>query len=290
MTSLVKLAKSPRVRLLAIGRPKAGKTGMLAHVINSGRYEVGVMDFDNNPDPLVAYVKPEFHQNVSIITLEDKYRNEQKWVKWSGEPTAFTRAWNLFDNWDDGEGHQWGPVKKWGRNRILVVDGASGLNEAAFNRERYYQGVTPVSTKSRDWGIAMNDEDMFFARITDDTLGCHVIVTAHIKDVGPKLETYGKEDSAVLKEAKDLLSKMKAMSVPSRTYAAVLGSGLPLNVARHFPAVIKVEARKDGRRVLITQPTGDDIDLGVPAVGIDRELPQETGLLTIFNAITGGVE
>src|SRR5260221_11782751 len=120
MPSLDQLAAAPRFRGMVMGLPKAGKTGAAACLANAG-WEIGILDFDDNPDPLVAFVRPECRKNVSIVTLWDKInlgapKGGKDMVGLSDEPTALVNAFKALNNWGKFEPeHDWGPVRTWGR-------------------------------------------------------------------------------------------------------------------------------------------------------------------------------
>lgn len=290
MTSLVKLAQSPRVRMMVSGRPKAGKTGALVSLINSGRYKVGILDYDNNPEPLIAFVKPEFRDNVSIITLEDKLWFDDMGAKkiiTQGEPTAFRRGMLALNNWDDKEGHAWGPVRKWGPDYILVEDSLTSMGEAAFRRIMHINNRTKLSPRDKDWGLAMQDENAHLEILCGDDFQCHVVMMAHLKRLDPKMIREDKDDSDAMSTAKDLMTLRAAQLADDHEYPSALGRALPPEILKHFPVSVKLETR-GGRRVIITKPEeGLKFDVGVPAANVANELPIESGLLTIFEAITG---
>lgn len=286
MTMLSAIAKDPRVRMLFVGRPKVGKTGALACLANAG-YEIGVLDFDNNPEPLAAFVLPQFQDNVSVLPLEDKmqFAEDKKGVWLKDEPLAFRKMWRALEKWPDKD---WGPVNKWGRNRILVLDSASGMGDVALKQAKFVNNHTPWYGFDSDYSLAMSNEESALGKLTSNEFNCHVIVICHMKMIGPKVERETEKDKPEVRDAKALISKANAETIPTRWYPAVLGRALPQVVAQHFPIMIQGEIR-DGRRVILTQPQ-DDFELGVPVAKIDPELPLNTGLLTIFNAVTGGLK
>lgn len=274
----------PRLRALIVGHPKAGKTGSLVSLINAG-YKVGILDFDNNPDPLVAYVKAEARENVSIITLEDVLRNETKFIGVSGEPSAFRRALQALDKWVDNEGTEWGPVKAWDNHHVLVFDSMNGMGRAAFRRTRFVNNRTILTTRDSDWGAAMADQEAMIEKLTSSEFQCHIIGISHLKMIGPKLERISNDDNEDMRRAKSELSLTHVQEIPTKWYPSALGRALPQNIAEHFPAMILAKTKEgSGQRVLITKPT-DGLDLGIPASGVPAELPIEDGLLKIVSAI-----
>lgn len=285
-------ARNPRFRGILMGRPKKGKTGALAALVNSGRFEVALLDFDGNPDPLYAFVDPQFYDRVSIKTLEDNLRDDGKRISVSGEPTAFRDALRVLDKWVDDEGRDWGAVKDWTGGvgtlehpaRVLVCDTLTSMGDAAFNRRRYYR---PAGSKAddadSDWGAAMRDQNSMLTKLATSRYSCHVILNSHIKYIEPRLPRGDKNESQEMREAKQRLFVEKADNMQTRLCPSALGQALPPEVARHFPAVILADERA-GKRLLITGGE-EGMDLGVPAKGIKRTYPLETGLLTIIDAV-----
>lgn len=284
MTSLSKLAlpEARRVRGMIAGYPGTAKTGSLACLANAG-YKLGILDFDNNPDPLIEYVLPEFRENVSIITLEDRVRNSERRMEVTGEPTAFRKAMRALDKWDDGEGCQWGPVADWDNSYVLVWDSLTSGGQAAFNRVLHVNNRNATNTRDSDWGAAMKDEDFAMEKLTSNEFSCNVIVLAHLKMIGPKIERYGKDDSDDIKAAKDAISLENSTAVRTKLYPSALGRALPQEIVKHFPYYLMTDTDASGRRFIRTQPF-EDMPLKCPVKGISKELSIEDGLLKIFEA------
>lgn len=281
--------QNPKVRMMVLGYPKAGKTGALASLVNSGKFEIGLLDFDHNPDPLYAYVDPRYFERVSILTLEDVLEDkDNKKLVVKGEPTAFRNGFRAIDHWVDDAGLDWGPVKDWGPERILVVDSLTSMGEAAFRRRRGYrtQGRMGDDQES-DWGAAQRDQMNFVEHVSSPRFACNVLVLSHIKQIEPKILRETPKDSEDIKKAKAAISLARAENTEIRKYPSALGNAIAPEIARFLPAVVLVDGDRQGRRKIIT--SGEPgFDLGVPAKGLDRVLPLETGLLTIFEAILNG--
>jgi hypothetical protein len=282
--SLAQMKEAPRFRGLIVGHPKAGKTGSLVSLANAG-YKVAILDFDNNPDPLMAYVKPECRDNVSIVTLEDGLRDDPKFVAVAGEPKAFRRALQVLDKWVDNEGTDWGPVKDWDNRYVLTFDSLNGLGRAAFRRTRFVNNRNILTTRDTDWGSAMHDQEAMIEKLTSAEFRCNVIGMAHLKMIGPKLERISQDDDNDVRKAKAEISRANAEEIPTRWYPSALGRALPQTIAEHFPSMILAKVDdKTGNRLLYTKPF-DGLDLGVPAQGLPASLPVESGMATIFAAI-----
>lgn len=291
MPSLTELAENRLLRIILVGHPKAGKTGAVACLANAG-WEIGILDFDNNPDPLVEYVNPEARDRVSIITLQDKVRfgaprGGKEMVDVDEDATALTRAFRALDNWEKGDpSHPWGAVRTWGPNRILMCDSLTGMGDASFDRIKVINNRGGGRVTDADYNLAMNDQDYLLKKVMGE-YHCHVIVTAHLKMIGPKIERFAKDDAPELVEAKLAISAANAEKVETRWYPSALGRALPQNILRRIPAAALVEAR-DGRQRIVIKPQANlDLDLGVPVSLPKSILDQATGLLQIMQAYTG---
>lgn len=74
MATLAQLSKNAPQRVMIYGPPKAGKTKLLADLVNAG-YEVILFDLDNGWQVLLNWVKPEFFDKVTIIQIPDTQKD-----------------------------------------------------------------------------------------------------------------------------------------------------------------------------------------------------------------------
>lgn len=283
-----------RVRMMVCGRPKTAKTGgVIAPLLDAG-FEVGVLNFDDNMDPVYSFASPEALTRLSVVTCQDRVRlgsgdgGGKDYVQVSGEPMALRRAFQALDNWDKADPeHPWGPVKTWGTNRVLVLDSLTSMGEAAFNRVRSINGRNRGNTRDSDWGVAMDDQANMLAKLMSSEFACHVICLAHLKIIGPKEPRLQGEKDEDLIDIKVAIAKANAELVPTRLYPSALGRALPQEVLRHVPAAVIADTIGD-RRVFITKPRADvAADVGVPGKIKDTVDIEKNGILDIFEAITG---
>ena len=277
-----------RLRLMMLGRPKAGKTGAVAALLNAG-FRVALLDFDLNPEPLLTF-GPASTDRLSIISLRDKLIPQRDGtLAVRDEPTAMTKAHRALDDWGKvSPAHPWGPVNKWGSDTVLVLDSLTGFGDAAFNTVLFINGRGPGQIRDLDWGAAMRMEDNFLSWLVGPDFHCHLIVTAHLKMIGPKVERFNeKNDDAELVKAKTAISLANAENMPTRYYPTALGRALPQEILRRVPASVLVE-QVDGKRWIFTTPPNDmPIDIGVPMKGVKARYPQEEGLLEIMAGVCG---
>jgi len=281
-------SKTRIVKGLCVGLPGSGKTGSLASIINSGRYNVRMLDFDANYDPLHEYVKPEFYDKIEIKTFQDKLKMGTEKIIPSGAPRAFEQGIKLLDNWkytdaETGEVIDYGPITTWGPSEVLVVDTLTSMGKAAFRRVLYQQNRLTKGVRQKDWGLAMDDQEACIELLMHDNVKCNVLVMAHLKLVGPPREEAG--DSEEEKEAKKAIQSI----IPHRLYPSALGRELPQKIASNFPYVLLYRSKVQGGKVKRTILTSaqQDVDVKVPVAAIEKELPIETGLLTLFEAVQG---
>ena len=284
-------AKQRLVKALCLGYPGSAKTGSLAALINSGRYNVRILDFDGNYDPLLEYVKPEFYDKVEIRTFQDKLKMGTDKIIPNGPPRAFELAMKLLDNWkytdkETGEEIDLGPVSTWGPQDVLVLDSLTALGTAAMRRVLHQTNRLSKGPTQRSWLLAMDDQENCIKILTNESIKCNVLVTAHLKMVGPKQEE--EKDS---EETKDAKHKMQSI-IPFRLYPSALGRELPPKIASNFPYVLLYTSKVIGnkvKRTILTAPR-EDVDIKVPLVKIEKELPVEDGLLTLFETVQGKKE
>lgn len=285
-----------RLRLMALGRPKAGKTGMLVPALKAG-FRVALLDFDGNPDPLLA-LAPECRDRLGIVTLRNKL-----WTRSDGtrsplghsaaakrEPRAWLNAGRALDDWGslDPE-HPWGAADTWGEDTILVWDSLTGAGDAAWHHMLFLNNRDVGRIRRQDWVTAMALENDLLEQLVGPFYNCHLIVTSHVKLIGPQTQDDTQDDDDDLKSAKHAIAAAQASTLPTRYYPTALGRALPQEILRRVPASVYVEST-DERRVWTKPPTRDGetmpIDLGVPGVKA-ASLKHDTALLDIMEAVCG---
>lgn len=289
MANAAKLLSDRRVFALVVGYPGSGKTGALSPLIDAG-FKIRMMDFDGNPDPLFEYVKDKSKlENVDIVHLDDKLRAGQRFI----EPmdvvnnSAFKRGLDLMDQWKykeaDGTEVNLGKSKDWGPDTIVVLDSLTSMGAAAFRRVRALLNKTATNTTQQVWGIAQGEQEDFIRKLKNPDNRFHVIVLSHLVMIGP--EDVKEDDKDLTKELKERIAQI----VPTRLYPSALGKKLPQNIAQHFPTVLRAQAKygpgNTVTRRLFLAPT-EEVDLKIPAAKIEPILPIETGMLTVFQALS----
>ncbi len=285
------LTREKALRILSLGWPGGGKTGALACLANAG-FKLRILDFDGKRGvPLASYVKPEYYKNVSTLTFSEKLRGGQKFIEVSGIPEAFAAGVRAMDHWkyitEDGEEIDLGRSRDWGPDTIVVLDTGTAMGRAAKRRVVAMNNRTPLNTRDSDWGTAMEEEGAFLEKLTSPKNRHHVIVNYHLKALGPREARKG--DSDALKEIKE----READLIPTRLYPSAMGSkSAPQNLGQYFATSVLIEPKYgvggSVKRVICTQPRAE-LDLKI-AADFPKPLPIETGMLTIFETLLGGLE
>lgn len=289
MVAATQLMQGHAVRAMLTGYPGAGKTGALACLANAG-FKLRILDYDGNLEPLLQYTRPECLHNIDIISLEDELRGGLKTMETVGLPTAFADGLKAMDRWRykdpvTGEDVDLGKSKEWGPDHVVVLDSLTAMGKASMRRVEAMTNKTPLNRTDGTWGTAMAEQDAFIEKLTSSRNRFHVIVTAHLKMIGPKDLRQG--DSDLTKEIKERQAEL----VPTRLFPSALGRALPPEIGGHFPTLLLVECEHKGsktRRVIRTLPR-PELDVKVPAPNLPSELDIEDGLLRIFDKLTGGV-
>lgn len=82
----------------------------------------------------------------------------------------------LADFPDDRTGTRFGPVDRWGPDRLLALDSLTGINPIAMS---LVVGGKPVKSQA-DWGIAQDQIEKLLRQLTD-ACKCHFVLTAHVE-------------------------------------------------------------------------------------------------------------
>jgi len=286
MANAKDLKKSRPARIMLVGYPGTGKTGALACLANAG-YKLRVLDFDGNLEPLLLFTEDDSLENIDILSFHDELRGGLKSIEPKGRPDAFAEALKAMDHWKytDGDGNDvdLGRSKDWGPDTVVVLDSLTSMGRAAMRRAMSFLNKTPLNRTDQTWGFAMQEQEAFIEKLASPMNKHHVIVTAHLKMLGPKEVRKGDNDVTI--KAKEEAAEL----VPTRLFPSALGRALPPQIGGHFPTLLLVEPKFYGskvKRVIHTLPR-PELDLKVPAPDLPATVPIEDGLVTIFNKLKG---
>jgi hypothetical protein len=249
------------LKILYIGTSGTGKTGSLISLIQAG-YSLRIVDMDNGLDSLrvlIAKHCPDLPRGqVQSQSFKDKMRAGPAGPTLAGAPTAYVKAVKALDTWDDGT-----KPEAWGPKHILVLDSLTSFGRAAFFWAR---SMNPTSKEPRQWYYAAQDcvSDMI-QMLVGDTMLTNVIVISHID----------------FRTSQDGLTK---------GFVSSIGKALGPKLPREFNHLISAEIRGSGhalQRKILTWPTAMlDLKTSDPWK-VEKELPLETGLATLFKTLKG---
>lgn len=245
-------------KILYLGDSGTGKTGSLVSLVSAG-YKLHVLDFDNGLDVLKEFAKrdcPDKLANVDYETVRDQYKAGPTGPMVAGVPKALVNSLKLLNKWSDES-----VPAEWGPDHILVVDSLTGLGKAAFE---WAKGMNPGAKEPRQWyHQAQQAVDNVLSMLTSEAFHANVIIIAHVQFVE-------QSDGSV------------------RGYANTIGKALGPMVPTYFNTMVLAKSQGSGtnvKRSILTVPTSM-IDLKNPApFKVDKELPLESGLATIFNKL-----
>lgn len=253
MPTLDEHQSSDFTKLLYIGDSSTGKTGSLVSLLADG-YSFKIIDMDNGLDALVGYARKAGLDlsKVEYETFKDQYRSTKAGPIIKGQPKAFTEALDKMTKWSEIEDPK----------VIFVLDSLTHYGKAAYEWAR---GMNPLAKEPRTWFYAaqqavLNTLDL----LTGKDFKMNVIVISHVN----------------YKELQEGVNK---------GHPSAIGSAIGPTIASYFNTLLLAESSGSGtntRRRIKTMPTGT-IDLKVPNPDVERELPLETGLSTIFSTLKG---
>lgn len=255
------------VKGLYLGDSGGGKTGSLASLVKAG-FKLRVLDFDNLLGSLVQYVKltcPENLKNVAYQTFTDKLKGtsvpgmmQGKVIKVmpisDGTPTAFSRAMTQLNHWKTDD-EDLGVPGTWGADTVVVIDTLTTMSTAAF---RYCEALNPLAMEPQStYFAAQRMITNVLALLASDQFATNVLVLAHLD--------YSENQYNIMKG-----------------FPRAIGSAMRTQIATFFNCVLLAEDQKWIR----TKSTGI-VDLKNPiAFRVEEKLPLETGLATLFAALT----
>lgn len=286
MTTLADL--KPVFKGFGCGRPKTGKTGSLASLINTGLYNVRIISLDAGLTTLYTYVKPEYRDKVETVRLkEDLYVDTAGELKFKSPPRVFGKVMSLLFKWEytDEQGNEidHGHVRTWGPSDVLVIDQLTDLCESAMWNTLKIEGRIDRGPRLRDYGLAQTQVDLCMDLLASDSIPCHVIMLGHVQIIGPK--EADETDSDDVKEDKRKLAQI----IPFRQYPKAIGRAQPPVIAGSLPFVLYYNTRPVGNTVkrVIETHAREDFDISVPLEGVPKELDISDGLAKIFAAVRG---
>lgn len=241
-------------RTLLVGDSGSGKSGALLALIMAG-YNIKMLDYDGCAIALVVLIRkycPERIDQFDYITLRDKFQSHpSKGLCIKGPARAYTQGLKYLNTWDDGS-----TPAEWGHDTFFVMDTLTTFGRAAY---LWAQSIQPTYKDPRKWyGEAQDSIKIFLDLVTSVEFKTNVIISSHLQ--------FESEDS------------------PKKQITAIgkaLGGEIP-KVFNNMLLVSKSGTGDNVKRVIETRATPQvDVKNICPWV-IDKKLPQETGLATIY--------
>jgi hypothetical protein len=188
------------VNVLIQGPAGTGKTHSLGTIADySPDLHLHYFAFENGAESLRGYwtdrgkpIPPNVHiftidrATASWLEMADQVKHvntlSYEALKKSTDPNRskydqfekFLRTFNDVRE-DSTEGSRFGSVDTWGTNRVLAIDGLTGLGQAAM------QAVIggKADRDQKDWGLAQNLLENLLRRLCDNTR-CHFVLLSHV--------------------------------------------------------------------------------------------------------------
>lgn len=187
------------VNVMLMGPGGSGKTFSIGTLVDLGKYEVFYLGLENGIESLIGYwvdrgkpIPSNLHwaqamghtagfaelldsaTKANTLTFESltKQQDTNK-SKFDGMRKLLTLLHNFVD---ERTGESFGPVDKWGTDRILILDGLTGLGNAAMAN---LIGGKAVRSQS-DWGVAQSFVMNSLENLTNNC-PCHFVLIAHVE-------------------------------------------------------------------------------------------------------------
>lgn len=183
-------------KVLLMGMPGAGKTYQLVSLLEAG-LEVFVIFTEQGKESLlhacrergvsteklhyarISAGSPGFGTMRKVARMvnmnEQKDLQSMKGIE-NKNFQQFIELYGLCENFIDQHGNEFGDVSTWENDRVLVIDGLSGINQMSMD---LVVGAKPYKTQS-DWGCAMDVEMRLITQCVND-LTCGFVLLAHLE-------------------------------------------------------------------------------------------------------------
>lgn len=281
-----------RFRGLVVGKPKVGKTGSVAELANRG-YRVIIAAFDPGADVIYQFVKPECRDNIIILPYQDRrsFAEAGKLMVKTVGADAFGKFAILIDEGRardiHGNVHDFGPADTWDDKTVLVLDNLTSFSKAAYDAYLARAGNNRAGLRRKDWGLSAAEVDQMLIWLTGSYFKFHLVILAHWKVQGP--QAWDEDTDGEKSDYNNELRQREKELIPTRMVPVSIGRQLSENLTYHFPTVVWVEVTDDGRRIFNLKPSSvKDVGVPVPVGRLADELPIETGLADILEAVTKG--
>jgi len=272
-------------------------TGSLASAANAG-WNIRYLDFDGNPDPLIAYTEKSKRTNLHIVSCLDEY----KMVRQAGKngnvfdevfkfdkegPKAWKTMHDALDKWptDGSNPREWDPTKN-----LLVLDSLTTIAQSKVQLVQYTDGREGKRKNFSDYEQTQTAVENL-VKTLKIYVQCPVIVMSHLQLISANLDIPDEEEITDADTRNKLLQeKIKLASKTPVAYGPVtMGKAQVNTLAAHFNGAVLVEANPMlGRKIHIAPREGLNLGLPFPSIAgknpPPKELPLESGIKAILDA------
>jgi hypothetical protein len=154
---------------------EAGMESLLGYYTDRGLAIPANLHWHKMAAPKASFTEmKDAAQKINTLSLEGLAKlqdgNRMKY-------NQFVQLFDVLNNFpDDRDGKKYGAVDEWKQDRVLVIDGMTGLGRAAMSM---VIGGKPVRSQS-DWGIA-HDQLEGLLRMLTDNCPCHFVLLGHVE-------------------------------------------------------------------------------------------------------------
>lgn len=274
------------LRMMLMGDSGSAKTSALWSLVEAG-YTVRLCDFEAGADPLrirAAKAPPATRARLQIKSFKDKLISigENYSLR---EPLAYTSFIKAITNWKDDAGVDHKALDTWDANTILVIDTVTSLCRACMYRLQKANNKVGQRIETRDYGTIQLDIQTTLDRIVSDQIEAHVLVLCHLDYREYHEGTFApvgmlERDISGSDPKKVSTSELEIRAVPT-----TFGARLSPQLGRYFNFALGAREKAVGPRKSYVIVTRDDPILPVKCpLDLPKELPNETGLATVFKA------
>lgn len=259
-------------KLLFIGDSGAGKSGALASLAAAG-YNLRIIDVDNGLDVLANLLHDpkgpygaEALGRVDYETITDKMKKGPAGKLIPSKATVWNRVMDLLTDWKT-ETANFGPLETWTTQDVLVIDSLTMLSTAALNLVLMMNNRLGGRVEQSDWYVGQQMIEGMCQMLYDEAVKCNVIITSHIKYIGPDNMEKG--------------------------YPNTLGKALPPVLGRYFNTTLMAKTSGQGsamKREIHTR-SAQQVELKNTApLKVKAKYPLETGLAEYFKDVRAAQE
>ncbi len=285
-------------KILIVGDPGTGKTGMLAALVAAG-FKLRSLDCDygksaeviegllrsdaypyraymekHNITPDYSFIPFNIPMGLVEISVADGKKTRKETVIGPTSGAAFNKIFSVLTNWTDENGEIFGNAGTWGPDTVISVDTISSLGEMGVIYSQFLNNHPGAIDDAfgRDNSAAQKWVSNLLTMLCSTVIKCNVIVNAHITRVDTTSEV----------PVNPVQRMMEKKIFDAKGYPKVLSRAFSTQIAKYFNNLFI--AREEFNRRTISTISADNITAKGPA-WLEPSYPIETGLLEILCAL-----